>query len=153
MLPEPTEVSTQAFSQVTSEIQVANLHHGLRDDHEPGTRLLPFEGERDDPRCVAIETGASPRRSTDVEKTIEKSLQGLKPESSSRTRSSVDRIAEYENALNASPKKGLEGPRFRVVERKNTRPHGESLSIASFPNGRLSNLSDFIPNRPMLIKP
>lgn len=139
MLPEPTEVSKEVSSQVTSEIQSTHLQHGLRDDHEPGTRLLPLEEERDDPRCVVNETDPSAKPSTNFNRTIETPVRRLNPESSLRTRSPVDRIAEYENALNASPKKDNEGPRFKVVEKKNTKPRDESLSISAFPNGRLSD--------------
>lgn len=145
MPSEPTTVSTEASSPVLSEIHTANLQHGLRDDHEPGTRLLPLEGERVDPRCVVDETDASTTSSTDSDKTMETPLRRLRTETSSlRTRSSVARIAEYENALKASPKKGNEGPRFKVVEKKHLRSRDESLSIAAFPNGRLSDGSVFI---------
>ncbi len=144
MLSEPTAVSTEASSPVLSEIHTPNLQHGLRDDYEPGTRLLPLEGERVDPRCVVDETDASTTSSTDSDKTMETPLRRLRTETSLRTRSSVARIAEYENALKASPKKGDEGPRFKVVEKKHLRSRDESLSIATFPNGRLSDGLVFI---------
>ena len=152
MLPEPTEVSIKASSQVTTELQTAHPQHGRRNDHEPGSRLLPFEGERDNPRCLVSETDASATSPTDLERPIETPLRRLKSDSSSGTRSPVDRIAEYENALNVSPKKGNEGPRFKVVEKKNTKLRDETLSIAAFPNGRLGNGSSFVLNGFLLIQ-
>lgn len=137
MLPEPTKVSTETSSPVSPEQQTAHLQHGLCDDYEPGTRLLPSEGERVDSSCVVIETDVSTTSSTDFDKAIETPLRRLKTEPSSRTGSPVDRIAEYENVLNASPKKGNEGPRFKVVEKKHIGSRDENLSIAAFPNGRL----------------
>lgn len=143
MLPEPTEVSTEASSQVLSELKTTDLQHGLHNDQQPGTRLLPFEEGRVDRGCVVDETDAFAGSSTDPAKTTETAVRRLKTESSSGTRSSVDRIAEYENALNTSPKKAKEGPRFKVVEKKHPRVGDESVSIAAFPNGRLSAGSGF----------
>lgn len=143
MLPEPTKVSTEASPQVYSELKTTDLQHGLHNDEQSGTRLLPFEEGRVDPRCIVNETDAFARISTDPDQTIETAPRRLKTESSSGTRPPVDRIAEYENALNASPKKSNEGPRFKVVEKKHTRSGDESLSIAAFPNGRLSDGSRF----------
>ncbi len=152
MPSEPTAVSTEASTPVLSEIQTAHLQHGLRDDHEPGTRLPPFEGERVDLRCVVNETDAPTTSSTNSDKTTETPLRRLKTETSLRTRSPVARIAEYQNALKLSPKKGNEGPRFRVVEKKHSRSRDESLSIAAFPNGRLSDAPVFISDQTILIQ-
>lgn len=150
MQPEPTEVSQETSStQSIPGIQNAYLQHGLQDCDEPDPRLLSYKEERDEPRCSVSEADASAPFTANLDDADETPLRRMRADSSPRTRSPVDRFAEYEKALNVSPKRSNEGPGFKIVEKsKKARENGSP--IATFPNGMLSDFIGFVGRRVVL---
>ncbi|KAI9872945.1 MAG: hypothetical protein M1830_001038, partial [Pleopsidium flavum] len=144
MQPEPTEVSQETSStQKTPGTQNAYLQHGLQNYDELGSRPLSREEERDEPSCSG-EADASEPDKANPDKEDETSVRWMRPDSSPRTRSPVDRIVEYEKASNFSTKRNNEGPGFKIVEKsKKARDNGSPISIS--PNEVLTHILSHLP--------
>lgn len=136
MQPQPFKETNTILSTSTFYVnQQQPSQHGLDNDQNQLPVRLPC-GERQGastphnsgaetvPASVAIINGAlaTPSRR-------------LSADSSSKGRSPVDRIAEYENAMLQSFPKKDQGPKFRVVQMSHKRSNGSS-AIAGFPNGQ-----------------
>lgn len=135
MQPEPFKDTTTILS--TSIIQANQQQpsqHGLRNDENQLPILRPCGGRQGAstprnsraetlPTNVAISNGA-----------LATPTRRVSPEVSSKGRSPVDRIAEYENAMLQSVRKKDQGPKFKLVPISQKRSIGGS-AIAGFPNG------------------
>ena len=136
MQPEAfKETNTILSTSIFQENQQQPSHHGLDDDEYQLPSLLS-SGEWQ---------GVSAPRSSGAEAALAKVavLNGalatpsrrLSTDSSSKGRSPVDRIAEYESAMSQPATKKDQGPKFKVVQ-MNQKPSNGNSAIAGFPNGQ-----------------
>ncbi|MCJ1421202.1 hypothetical protein MMC32_007564 [Xylographa parallela] len=143
MQSRPVEVPNTSSTRALSEDHQQRQHGFIRHD-ELSSQPISFgvggEGSGDSPSAAL-----TPVRSTeDPFNSVETPPRRLSKDLSPKTRSTSDRITQYERATTPQLKSKSRGPDFRVVSRPRTSNASATL-LAEFPNEVLTHILSHLP--------